>query len=613
MSIRSVNESPARPPDLHRAGHTRYRPRQERSGQGRLSAGRFHTKELLFLLLAILIGALAAMGTLLFLGLIKVVQWGAWPGNGNLMDRMAATPWWLRILIPVLGGLVVGPVIAFRAPEARGPGVAEVIESAALRGGDIPPRMALYKAWCTGITIATGGSVGREGPVVAVGAAIGSFMTRLFSFSTGQGGICLACGVAAGFAATFNTPVSGALFAIEVILADMESVYIPHIIIAAIVAVLISRQFLGDFPTFALSAFGFHNSGEFLVYLALGTLAGLLAVAFTRGIYAVDSAFRNLPLPEWLKPAIGGLGLGIIAAALPQVLGVGYGNINMSLAGKFTLGGALLLLFAKYLATLLCLGSGMSGGIMGPSLFLGAMLGPTLALTVNHVFPGMKLLPSDYALVGMGAVASGTTLGPITATMIIFELSNNHQTIVPAMLSCIASSLVVKFLYGYSTYQTKLLRRGVRIFRGREIHILQTIKVKDYVTGKMEVVHEKTPLPEILQRAKECYRPFFVVLNEAEELSGVITLWDLRRVLRKGEKAAALLTALDVKTSEVVTVHPEDDFEVALHLLEHRNFSSLPVVLPPEGKKVVGILKIEDALTAYNQRLLKDQTFRPGV
>ena len=368
MSIRSVNESPAR----RLAQQVRS---SRRFGQGSLSDGRFHTKEFLFLLLAIAIGALAAMGTLLFLGLIKVVQWVAWPANGNLIDQMTAAPWWLRILIPVLGGLVVGPVIAFRAPEAKGPGVAEVIESAALRGGNIPPRTALFKAWCTGLTIATGGSVGREGPVVAVGAAIGSFMTRLFSFSTGKGRICLACGVAAGFAATFNTPISGALFTIEIILADMEIVYIPHIIIAAIVAVLISRQFLGDFPTFAVRAFGFHNNYELLVYLALGILAGLLAVAFTKGIYAVDALFRNLPLPEWLKPALGGLGLGILAAALPQVLGVGYGSINMSLAAKFTFSGALLLLFAKYLATLLCLGSGMSGGIIGPLPFSGGHVG----------------------------------------------------------------------------------------------------------------------------------------------------------------------------------------------------------------------------------------------
>ncbi len=240
------------------------------------------------------------------------------------------------------------------------------------------------------------------------------------------------------------------------------------------------------------------------------------------------------------------------------------------------------------------------------------MLGTTLALAANQVFHGLNLLPSDFALVGMGALVSGTTLGPITATVIIFELSDSHEIIVPAMVSCIASFQVVKSLYGYSTYETKLMRRGVRIFRGKEVHLLQTMRVKDFITKKMEVVHEETPLAEIMQRAEDSPYPFFVVLNEADELSGVLTLWDLRQVSGKREESMASLTARDLKTSEVVTVHPDDDFEVALHLLEHKNFSTLPVVLPPQDKVLVGILKIEDVLTAYNQRLLKDQTFRPS-
>jgi CIC family chloride channel protein len=567
-------------------------------------------KEFLFLLLAILIGALAGVGTLGFLALIEVGQWGFWPGAGHFMTRVTAAPWWLKILIPTLGGLAVGPVIAFWAPEARGPGVPEVIESAALREGHILPKSALFKAWCTSLTIATGGSVGREGPAVGIGAAIGSYLTRLFSFSTGKGRICLACGVAAGFAATFNTPISGALFTIEVILADMEIVYLGHIVIAAIVAVLISRQFLGDFPTFQLAPFVFHQNVELLVYLALGLLAGLAAIAFTVGIYTTDGWFRRLPLPDWLKPALGGLGLGALAVVSPHILGVGYESINLSLAGKFALAAAAFLLLTKYLATVLCLGSGMSGGIMGPSLFMGAMLGTILSLVANHFFPGLNLQPTDYALVGMGALVSGTTLGPITATVIIFELSNSHQIIVPAMVSCITSFLVVKSLYGYSTYETKLVKRGIKIFRGREVHVLQSMQVKDYMTKKMEVIHDDTPLPEILQRAEASTYPFFVVLDDKKELSGVLTLWDLRRVLGRCGEALPALTAKDLKVSDVVTVHPEDDFEKGLHLLEGKNFSSLPVVLPPQDKVVVGILKVEDVLTAYNQRLLKEQMLR---
>jgi CIC family chloride channel protein len=571
------------------------------------------TKEFLFLFLTILIGALAGVGTLAFLALIEVGQWGVWPGAGHFMTRVMATPWWIKILIPTLGGLAVGPIIAFWAPEARGPGVPEVMEAAALKEGHISPRTALLKAGCTALTIASGGSVGREGPVVGIGAAIGSFMTRWFSFSTGKGRICLACGVAAGFAATFNTPISGALFTIEVILADLEIVYLGHIVIAAIVAVLLSRLFMGDFPTFTVAPFVFHHNAELLVYLVLGVLAGLVAIAFTWGIYTTDGWFRRMPLPEWLKPALGGLGLGVLAVFSPTILGVGYESINLSLAGKYALTATAFLMLTKYLATVLCLGSGMSGGIMGPSLFLGAMLGSILALVTNHFIPGLGLTATDYALVGMGALVSGTTLGPITATVIIFELSNSHAIIVPAMVSCITSFLVVKYLYGYSTYETKLLRRGVKIFRGREVHLLQSMYVKDYITKNMEILHDDTPLPEIMERAEESPYPFFVVLDEKEELSGVLTLWDLRKVLSPQGEVSQVLTARDLKISEVVTVHPDDDFERAFTLLEHKNFSFLPVVLPPRDKVVVGILKIEDVLTAYNQRLLKDQVLRYPV
>ena len=210
----------------------------------------------------------------------------------------------------------------------------------------------------------------------------------------------------------------------------------------------------------------------------------------------------------------------------------------------------------------------------------------------------------------MGALVSGTTLGPITATLIIFELSDSHAVIVPAMMACIASFIVVKSLYGYSTYEMKLVRRGVRIFQGRAVHLLESMKVKDYMSKKMELIHDDTPLPEIMRRAEKSTHPFFVVLDKKCKLSGVLTLWDLRTVLVHQEEGVEAMTAKDLKTSEVVTVHPEDDLETAFHLLENKGFSSLPVVLPRGDKVVVGILKMEDALTAYNQRLLQEQSLR---
>jgi chloride channel protein, CIC family len=571
------------------------------------------TKEILFLLLAIIIGVLAGAGTLAFLAYVKAGQWVVWQGPGELMDRVLATPWWLRILIPTLGGLAVGPLIAFWAPEARGPGVPEVMESAALKEGHISPRTALLKAGATGLTIFTGGSVGREGPVVGIGAAIGSFLTRMFSFSAGKGRICLACGVAGAFAATFATPIAGALFTIEVILADLEMVYLGHIVIAAIVAELVVSRFGSGFPEFMVQRFGFHNSWELLVYLVLGLVAGLVAIAFTRAVYATDGWFRRLPLPEWLKPALGGLGLGALAVVSPHILGVGYDSINLSLAGKFALAAAAFLILTKFVATVLCLGSGMSGGIMGPSFFMGAMLGTTLALVSNHFFPGLNLHPTDYALVGMGALVSGTTLGPITATVIIFELSNNSAIIVPGMVSCIASFMVVKSLYGYSTYETKLLRRGVKIFLGREVHLLRSMKVKDYMSREMEILRDDTPLPEILRRAEHSAYPFFVVVDEKSELTGVMTLYDLRMELDPERETSDTVTAKDLKTAEVYCVHPEDDFETVFALLEHKDISFVPVVLPPRDKVVVGIVRIENLLTSYNHQLLKGRVLRYPV
>jgi CIC family chloride channel protein len=564
-------------------------------------------QEVLFLLLAILIGGLAGAGSLAFLAFIAVGQWGLWPGAAHFLGQVMLAPWWLRLLIPALGGLLVGPVIAFWVPEARGTGVPEVMEALALREGYIPPRMAVLKAWCTGVTIATGGSVGREGPVVGIGAAIGSSLGRLFGCSQEKARICLACGAAAGIAATFNAPLAGALFAVEIILADLEIFYLGHIVIAAVVSVIISHRFI-FFPVFVIPAFQFKQLSEIGLYFLLGILAGLLAIAFTRCVYATDAWFRRLALPEWLKPAIGGLCLGGVGVLSPYVLGVGYDAINLSLAGKFVLGAAGFVLLAKFLATILCLGSGMSGGIMGPSLFLGAMLGTCLAAGANLLIPGLQLAPSDYALIGMGAMVSGTTFGPITAMLIILESANNHRVIMPLMVSCMASLMTVRYLYGYSTYETKLVRRGVQLVRGHEVHILQSLKVKDYLTTGMEVVRDDTPLPEILQKAETSPQPLFVVLNRQDELSGVLTPWDLRRVLPGPENPR--LTARDLMSAPVATVTLEDDFVVALKRLEGNNYSFLPVVLPPEGKKVVGLLKREDVLSAYSQQLIKERLLR---
>jgi CIC family chloride channel protein len=567
------------------------------------------TQEILALFFAILIGVLAGFGALAFRAYIAVGQWLLWPGGRHFLEQVERAPWWLLLLLPALGGLVVGLVIAYLAQELRGPGVPEVMEAVALRDGYIAPRIVLLKPLCTGTIIAAGGSVGREGPVVQIGSAIGSTLAQVFNLTPEKTRICLACGAAAGIAATFNAPFAGVMFAVEIILADLQVAYLGHIVLAAVTGAVLARHFMGDFPVFTISSFVLKHPGELWVYLFLGVAAGLVSVAFINAVFGLDTLFRKLPLPEWLKPALGGLALGALGLLTPHVFGVGYDSVNLALTGNVVLAAALLFLISKFLATSLCLGSGMSGGIFAPSLFIGAMLGTAVALGGNLLF-GLDLEPSYFALVGMGALVSGATLAPITAIITIFELTNTYAIIVPLMAGCIGSLLTVKYLYGFSIYETKLLRRGVNLVRGHEINILRSLKVRDTMIPRFETLHEATPLAEILVRAERNPYPFFVVVNEHEELSGVLSLWDLRHVMPHTQELAYLVVARDLMTEQVVTVTPDDNLHTGRTLLEERNFAYLPVVVPPERTNVVGLLKLDDVLHAYQQKLVKERLLR---
>jgi CIC family chloride channel protein len=568
------------------------------------------TQEILFLLFCLLIGCLAAGGALLFRAMIELGQWLLWPQGFNFFQQVLQAPWWWKLLLPTLAGLAIGPIIVYLAPQVRGPGVPEVIEAAALRDGYIAPRITILKPLCTVLIISAGGSVGREGPVVHIGSALGSTLAQVLGLNPERTRICLACGAAAGIAATFNAPFAGTMFAVEIILADLQIAYLSHIVLAAVAATVISRRFLGNFPTVAVPSFVLAHHGELILHFILGGLAGLVALLFIRGVFATDTLVSRLPMPAWLQPAVGGLLLGLLGLLCPHVFGVGYDSINLMLAGKIALAASVLILATKYLATVVCLGSGMSGGIFAPSLVVGASLGTTLALSARMLFPQFPFHPADYVLVGMGAVVSGTTLAPMTAILTIFELTNTYSIIVPAMVACIPSMLVVRYLYGYSIYETKLLRKGVNIVRGHEVSILRSLKVKDHLMPHLEVLQENTPLHEILRRADASRYPFFVVQNDQEDLAGVLTLWDLRHVLLNAAEQGSLVAASDLMSKEVVTISPTDNFETALNKLEGHNFSYLPVVAPEAPRKVMGVLRLDDMLAVYDEKVLKENLLR---
>lgn len=562
---------------------------------------------LYFLGFSVAIGILAATGALFFRTLIEGFQALFWVSGTTFLEKVIDSPWWLKILVPVSGGLVAGPIITFLVPEAKGPGVPEVIVSVASRESTIRHRVTFLKALVTSLLIGSGASVGREGPIVQIGASVGSSLAQLFRLNPELRRVCLASGAAAGIAATFNAPIAGTLFAVEIILLDIEIVHISHIILSSVVASVLSRVFWGGFPAFRVGPFQLTHYWELSVYLILGLLAGFVAIGFVRLIYTTDGLFQRLQFPEWTKPALGGLLLGVMALKLPWVLGVGYETVNSALANSLGLKMAVLLLFAKMLATSFSIGSGMSGGIFAPSLVLGATLGTVVGLAAGQLFPDVVLSPSHYALAGMGAVVAGTTLAPMTAILTIFELTYNYQIILPLMVACISSAIIVRVLFGYSAYEMKLLKQGINIVRGHDVGILRKLAAKDFMIKEFEMLHNTSPLLTIVDRIIQSPYPHFVVLNERNDLAGVLSLRDLKSSLVHLEDLKGIIIADDLMTKEVITLSGEDNLELALHLFENHRISFLPVTDPGNPKKVLGILKKDDLLHAYEERVLKDR------
>lgn len=448
------------------------------------------------LMLAVVIGALAGLGAVFFRWLIEIGITFFWAGEGGFVLRYEQASVLWRVGVPVLAGLVLGPLLHFGAPEVRGPGVPEVMAALAQRDGIIRHRVTLAKSFATATFIASGCSVGREGPIVQIGASIGSSLCQLFKLGPDNRKLAVACGAAAGIAATFQAPMAGTLFVVEILLFDLEVASLSNIVIAAVTGTVVSRSFWSGGVLFQVPKFVLGHPTELLLYLGLGLMAGLLGLALMALIFGISKGLAHLRLPEWIAPALGGLVIGILGLFQPHALGVGYEAITEVFKGNFLFSSALILLLVKLLATSSCIGSGMSGGVFAPSLFLGAMLGAMFGNVALLIWPESPMLPSHFALVGMGAMVAGTTLAPITAILTIFELSYNYEIILPLMVACIPSIVVVRLLHGFSIYETRLLMQGIRIVKGHDANRLRALKIQDHICSDSPVMSDTTPLAE---------------------------------------------------------------------------------------------------------------------
>lgn len=554
--------------------------------------------------LAVMVGLAGGFGAVGFRHLINFVQLLAYGTSGELLEYLDGISWKIRVWVPAIGGLIVGPLVYFWAREAKGHGVPEVMDAVVLKGGLIGKRLVVVKALASAICIGTGGSVGREGPIVQIGSAIGSTIGQLLKVSANRMRTLVGCGAAAGIAATFNAPIAGAMFALEIILGDFGLATFSPIIISAVVATAVSRHYLGDFPAFFVPPYELVSAWEFPLYVTLGFICAGVGMAFILVLYRMEDVFDRFRFPEYLKAALGGLILGILGLAFPQILGVGYGAIDQTLTLSYSWWLLVVLVGVKILATSITIGSGGSGGIFAPSLFLGAMAGGAFGIIVHQLFPTVTAQPGAYAIVGMGAVVSATTHGPLTAILMLFEMTGDYKIILPLMVTCIIGSLVARSVLVESIYSLKLIRKGVDLKEGREVNVLKSISVAEVMNTRVETVPEGLGLSILAEKISKSKYNSFPVVNTDKKLVGILSFYDYNEALFN-EHLKDLVVAKDLATHDVVTVSIEDNLYEALEKISRKDFAILPVVSHTDPTYLVGVLSRRDIIGAYDKAMIK--------
>ncbi len=553
-------------------------------------------ENILMSLLAVVVGLVSGLVAVLFRQLIALMQNLFLFRQLSLGDYLSPLDhvWggWI-ILIPALGGLLVGLLTYFFAPETKGHGVPEVLEAAAVKGGRMRGRVVPVKAVATAVCLGSGGSTGREGPVVQICAAAGSYMAQIFHMRSELTKILLACGATGGIAASFNTPIAGVLFALELVALEFKTRSFIPLVIAAVFATLVSRTFLGDMPGFIVPEYTLISHYELLIYLLLGILAGLVAILFIDTSYRVEAFFNGLNMPSYLKPVLGGVLVGLLALFLPEILGGGYDTVSDVLLGKLGFGLCLLLVFGKILAVSLTLGSGGSGGVFAPSLFIGAMLGGAIGALFHHYFPENTASAGAYALVGMAAVFAGVSRATLTAIIILFEMTLNYNIILPLMFACVISDGVAWSLYGDSIYTKKLRLKGIRFFQDLGPDVLAMHLVQEVMSRNVETVSATSSLRSVWEKILKTGHQGFPLLGEDGTLVGIITASDVRRALAANDLDQQ---AEDYATKKLVTTYPDEDLHTLSDKIAKHKLGHIPVVDRNNSQILLGIITRSDLM-----------------
>jgi CIC family chloride channel protein len=580
---------------------------------------------------SLLVGVVAGLGAtafLLLLGLmVRYVLGGVLhlhmppTGEGTPQPVSDPWPWWLVLLVPALGGLVSGLIVFSFAPEAEGHGTDAMIRAFHRGGGVIRGRIPLIKGVASIVTIGSGGSAGQEGPIAQIGASFGSLLGRWLRLSSSECRLLVLAGAAGGIGAIFRAPLGGALFGIEVLYstAAMEANALLPCLASSIVAYSTFALFITPRPIFIVPSFAFHGLTDLPLFALLALACAAVGGIYVRVFYGLrDRVFRPLPVPRHVKPALGGLSLGLLALGFPELLSGGYGWVQWGAIGMppslalpaeavFSphLGIRTLLLLAvlKALATGLTISSGGSGGVFGPSVVIGGMLGGAVGQSLAALLPAAGINPAAYAVVGMGGFFAGVSKCPLTSIVMICEMAGSYSLLVPLMLVC---SLNMALSRRWTLYEEQVpspvdspAHRGEFV-----VDVLEGLKVSQVPVQSedLPVIAEATPFDAVLRRVANSTETLFPVVDPAGRLTGIFTLRDLRLALL-GSDWGPLVLATDLATRPVLTVTPGDDLHTALRRLTELNVDAIPVVATDDPTRLVGLLHRRELIAAYSAQV----------
>ena len=574
-------------------------------------SNRVRANETLFgVILSIVVGIIAGFGAVVFWQLIKYISWLFFSGGATLFEPLGK---YYVVLLPIIGGLIIGPIIYFFS-EAKGDGIPDTVEAVAIKGGRIKWLVTPIKVLASSICIGSGGSVGREGPIVQIGASAGSTIGSFFHLSDEWLKTLALCGVAGGISATFNAPLAGIIFALEVIAGRFITPRFGYIVISSVSANVIARIFLftEENPTsFVVPQYELVSYWEILPYAILGVTIALVAFGFVRFFFKIEDIFAKIKIPGYLKPALGGVIVGVIGLYFPQVFGVGYGAhyeaggtfvqtgvVDQALAGNVKIATLAIVLVLKMVATSVTLGSGGSGGVFAPSLFIGSMLGGLFGSGVHNMFPENTAHSGAYALVGMGAFFAVVVRAPITTIIILFEITMNYALILPLLTAVVIGTIIANYFFKDGIYTISLLKRGVDVRQLEQTTPMKMVTVAEIMTRNFPTVPDSMPVTELVNKLKRSGHHGFPVVDDNGDLAGVVTLTDVESAMAGG--AHEDLMVKDISTKSVMTAYPDQYIHDVLVKIGV-DVGRIPVVEKGNPKKLVGVLRRHDIVSAYSR------------